>query len=184
MRRHEKEIIRGLSIFVLAVVTAGCASASPSTAKTPGAPGSGAGTTATEAPGASANASVKVASLSIGDALVTPDGMTLYLLTSDPKGQSTCDNSCAAAWPPYTITGQPAAGQGVDASLLGTITRSDGSQQLTYTGHALYTFSADSAAGDINGQGIQSYGGTWYVVGPDGQAITSAVNSSGTGGSY
>ncbi|MEJ2013032.1 MAG: hypothetical protein P8X64_12520 [Anaerolineales bacterium] len=176
MRRNGKEILRGMSIFALAFFMASCASTSAGTAN--------AESTATQAPAASSNASVKVASLSLGDALVTPDGMTLYILTSDPKDQSTCSDSCAAVWPPYTIAGQPVAGQGIDPSLLGAITRPDGSQQLTYEGHALYTFSGDSAAGNVNGQGIQSYGGTWYVIGPGGQPITRAVSSSGAGGSY
>jgi hypothetical protein len=81
------------------------------------------------------------------------------------------------------------AGSGVQASLLGTVTRSDGSKQVTYGGHPLYMFSGDSAAGQVNGEGITSFGGTWYALDASGQPVKAMVSSTtstthGGGGYY
>jgi predicted lipoprotein with Yx(FWY)xxD motif len=64
--------------------------------------------------------------------------------------------------------GAPAAGEGVDAALLGTITRDDGAMQVTYNGWPLYYFADDTAPGDANGQGL---GDVWFLVSPTGEAI-------------
>jgi len=166
-----------LFLFILA----GCASSTTGSSYTSGAAGASPQAVGTAAPG---EASVKVAQLSLGNALVDANGMTLYILTADSSGQSTCSGGCAAAWPPDTVTGAPAAGQGVDPRLLGTLTRADDSLQVTYAGHPLYTYRADIAPGDVTGQGIASFGGTWYVLGADGQPITSAVSSMSPGSLY
>ncbi|HEX2697820.1 MAG TPA: hypothetical protein VHM28_08930 [Anaerolineales bacterium] len=100
--------------------------------------------------------------------LVDANGMTLYLYTSDTSGTSNCSGGCTNYWPPFTFTGQPVAGAGVNASLLGIITRTDGSTQVTYNGHPLYHYKGDHAAGDENGQGS---GGVWYVVSASGNAM-------------
>jgi predicted lipoprotein with Yx(FWY)xxD motif len=91
--------------------------------------------------------------------------MTLYLFTKDTPKTSNCYDSCAAAWPPLLTDGAPTPGSGVDASLLGTTTRTDGSTQVTYNGWPLYYFANDKAAGDTTGEGIQN---VWYVVTPEG----------------
>lgn len=103
-----------------------------------------------------------------GGFLVDANGLTLYLLASDPSGTSTCSGGCANNWPPLTVTGQPVTGAGVDASLLGTTTRADGSIQVTYNGHPLYYYKNDHAASDENGQGV---GGVWFVVTATGDAM-------------
>jgi predicted lipoprotein with Yx(FWY)xxD motif len=115
--------------------------------------------------------------------VLTSGGKTLYALSSDPANQSTCTGGCVAVWP--LLTGSPTAGSGVTTSLLGTITRSDGSKQITYASHPLYFFSGDSAAGQTNGQGISSFGGIWGVVSASsGQQILHAGSgSSSTTGS-
>ena len=69
------------------------------------------------------------------------------------------------------MIGSPVAGEGVDTTLLGTITRDDGTIQVTYNGWPLYLFAGDSAAGDTNGQGIDEFGGLWFLVSPTGEAI-------------
>ena len=102
---------------------------------------------------------------SLGSFLVASNGMTLYMFTQDTANTSTCYDTCASYWYPLLTTGAPVAGQGVTASLLGTTTRTDGSMQVTYNGHPLYTYSSDSAAGDTSGEGSQS---SWYVITPDG----------------
>ena len=110
-----------------------------------------------------------------GPILVDGEGMSLYLFMADTQdsGTSTCgdDDGCAAEWPPLVSQGSPVAGEGVDATLLGTITRDDGSIQVTYNGWPLYLFAGDTTAGDTVGQGIDEFGGLWFLVSPTGEAI-------------
>jgi predicted lipoprotein with Yx(FWY)xxD motif len=129
---------------------------------------------------------VVVAGSAFGDILTDGEGRTLYLFKSDTNGTSTCVDDCEATWPP--LLGDVVAGDGVDNSQLGSTQRADGTAQATYAGHPLYYFSGDQADGDTNGQGI---GDVWFVVGPDGSAITGAgangaddgANSADQGGS-
>ena len=121
--------------------------------------------TTTAAP-AEAGATVTVASSDLGDILTDGDGNTLYLFTPDAQGESVCYDQCEEAWPP--LVGDVTAGDGVDATLLGTAPRTDGSEQVTYNGWPLYYFAADNAPGDINGQGVND---VWYVLDADGDGI-------------
>ena len=73
--------------------------------------------------------------------------------------------------PPVLTTGAPQAGTGADASLLGTTTRTDGKVEVTYAGHPLYYFIQDKAAGDATGQGVNGFGGLWWVLTPSGAAM-------------
>jgi len=124
-------------------------------------------TTTTSTSGASSENAVAVASTGLGDVLVSADGMTLYAFTPDSANASTCEGGCAATWPPLADDGVT-PGDGLDASKLGTITRGDGTTQVTYGDHPLYHFTGDQAAGDTNGQGTA---GKWFVVAPDGSLI-------------
>ncbi len=124
--------------------------------ETTGAPG-------TTGAAATGDATVLLSDSSLGPILTTADGMTLYLYTPDSASASACTDGCASAWPPFTE--EAVAGEGLDASLFGTITRDDGSTQVTYGGHPLYLFAGDSAAGDVNGQGS---GGVWFAVTAEG----------------
>jgi predicted lipoprotein with Yx(FWY)xxD motif len=121
------------------------------------------GATPTIAPAASMSGQVSVATAttSLGLILVDDRGDTLYALTTDTPGVSTCEGKCLANWPPLLTGGTPTAGAGVEAALLGTMTRSDGTTQVTYDGKPLYTFVGDNAAGDVNGQGRN---GVWFAV--------------------
>jgi predicted lipoprotein with Yx(FWY)xxD motif len=103
-----------------------------------------------------------------GSILVDGKGMTLYLFTKDTPNTSNCYDKCATAWPPLLTTGSPTAGDGIDASKLGTTTRTDGTTQVTYNGWPLYYFAKDQQAGDTAGQGV---GSVWYVISPAGTAI-------------
>lgn len=107
-----------------------------------------------------------------GPILVDGDGMSLYVFMTDVQdsGTSACVDECAAEWPPLTAEGEPVAGEGVDATLLGTITRDDGSTQVTYNGWPLYLFAGDTAPGDTTGQGVDD-GGLWFLISPDGEPI-------------
>jgi predicted lipoprotein with Yx(FWY)xxD motif len=120
--------------------------------------------------GSSGPATVKTASISgYGTALVTNAGKSLYLLSSDPSGGSSCSGACAKVWIPLTVSGSPSAGDGADSSKLSTFKRKDGTTQVLYDKHALYTFSSPGAT---SGQGVKSYGGTWYLISPSGSPIT------------
>lgn len=102
----------------------------------------------------------------LGPILVDADGMTLYRFTSDAQGTSNCNDACAEGWPPYEAE-EAVAGEGVTGEVA-VITRNDGTTQVTINGWPLYTFGADAAPGEANGQGT---GGSWFVVGADGNTI-------------
>ena len=112
---------------------------------------------------------VNVGETSLGDVLVSADGMTLYMFAQDTGGTSACTEGCAEAWPPLLADGAPSGGDGVDASLLGTIERADGAMQVTYDGHPLYSYAADKEPGDTVGQGV---GDVWFAVTPSGEAAS------------
>jgi predicted lipoprotein with Yx(FWY)xxD motif len=115
--------------------------------------------------------------------LTNAKGFTLYWFVPDTSTKSNCNGSCAQIWPP--VTGPATAGAGVTGKL-GTITRSDGSTQATYDGHPLYTYTADTAPGQANGNGINASGGVWHEVTASGAAAaaSSPSASSGGGGGY
>ena len=104
--------------------------------------------------------------------LATGSGATLYDFTPDTPTQSACLNDgCVFQWPPYVKSGPVEVGQGVNASLVGTLKRPDGSTQLSYGGHPLYTYNMDVEPGMVTGQAIDQDGGLWYVLNPKGQEI-------------
>lgn len=106
------------------------------------------------------------ASQTLGTYLSAYNGMTLYSYAPDKQtpGKSACTGGCAANWPPYTV--KSAADIHVSAATTGkvsTITRVDGSLQVTYNGTPLYFYAKDTKVGDTMGQGV---GGVWYVIKP------------------
>ena len=157
----------GILLAILALVAAACTTADePSETTT-----TQATTTTTQAPTTTASSEaagglVTVADSALGSILVDGDGNTLYLFTPDNQGESVCYDQCETAWPP--LVDQIEAGERVDASLLGTAPRTDGSDQVTYNGWPLYYFANDTAPGDTNGQAIND---VWYVLAPEGDAI-------------
>lgn len=122
---------------------------------------------------ATASATVATHGTSLGQVLVDGQGRTLYLLTADKGATSSCNSGCVTVWPPLTTAGSPTAGSGAKASLVGTTMRSDGSKEVTYNGHPLYRYSGDAAAGDVNGEGINSFGGHWWALSPAGSPVMS-----------
>jgi predicted lipoprotein with Yx(FWY)xxD motif len=118
----------------------------------------------------------------LGQILTDSNGNTVYVFDKDSNGKSACSGSCAGVWPPVTTSGSPKAGQGVIASKLGTTKRSDGSTQVTYAGHPLYTYTSDTSPGDTTGNGINSFGALWHAVLPNGSNAP-AGGSSGSGSS-
>lgn len=93
--------------------------------------------------------------------LTNAKGFTLYSFAPDTPTASKCYGSCAVYWPP--VTGTAAASPGVPGRI-GTIKRTDGSEQLTYNGHPLYTYIADTAPGQARGNNINLNGGVWHEV--------------------
>ena len=151
-------------IVAAAVVAGGGAAAGVALA------GSGA-PAAYAAPAAATASGVGTAALKPGTALVDGAGRTVYLFEADKGTTSTCYGQCAQIWAPVPAGG-PTTG-GAQAALVGATPRTDGGSQATYNGHPLYYFANDKAAGDARGQGINRFGGGWYVVGPAGDKIDS-----------
>jgi predicted lipoprotein with Yx(FWY)xxD motif len=140
----------------MAAVALGAAACSSSSAGTTGGSGTPSGASAS-----GGGAVVKSATIG-GVAVVTnAKGFTLYSFAPDTATTSKCSGACAQIWPP--LTGPVTAAQGVTGKL-GTITRSDGSKQATYNGHPLYTYIADSAPGQANGNNLNLNGGIWHEV--------------------
>ena len=108
----------------------------------------------------------------VGSILATGVGDTLYDFGPDSRTHSACVNvGCVFQWPPLEVTGTVRIGRGVKASLVGRVTRPDGTTQLTYGGHPLYTYIRDVKPGMVIGQAIDQDGGPWYVLDPSGNAI-------------
>ena len=111
-----------------------------------------------------------------GTYMVGPEGMPIYMFTTDTQGADgtepaiSCNAECLAAWPLVPVEGEPTAGEGVDAEMLGTMTH-DGNTVATYNGWPVYTFVQDTAGEEPTGQDKQSFGGEWYLLGPDGEKI-------------
>jgi predicted lipoprotein with Yx(FWY)xxD motif len=121
----------------------------------------------------------------LGTILVDSQGMTLYTLTN--AGQPVpCTGACLAAWPPLLLpAGTTTANGGPGVKGLGTVAVSGG-QQVTYNGVPLHKFAGDSGAGQANGNGINSFGGTWNVVTAGGGTQSPSTTSGGStgGGGY
>ena len=123
------------------------------------------------AAGGSAKVSLKKTSL--GMILVNSHGRTLYGFTRDSRNKDRCvtTSGCTSTWPVAGSTGKPTAGPGVKSSKLSTIRLSNGSRQVTYAGHPLYTYVGDSSAGETDYVGASQFGGTWLAVSGAGTLI-------------
>lgn len=143
--------------------------------------GGSSGTSGASAGGASHQGTVITTRTgSDGTFLTDGSGHSVYLWVKDPTGKSVCSGSCASAWPPVSASGTVTASGGAKAADLGSITRSDGTKQVTYDGHPLYYFAGDSSAGQTNGEGSNGFGAKWWLVSPSGAQLTGAGSGSGT----
>ena len=124
-------------------------------------------------------ATLGVANESLGKILINSRGHTLYMFQLDTGTTSHCTGACAANWPPLRASGTPRLGSGANASLISTTTRADGSRQITYNNHPLYSFVKDTKAGDTNGEGLTAFGGVWYAVSPAGNQVVAQPSSTG-----
>ena len=166
----------GVLLAAAAMAAAGCSSSSSSSGSTPpAAPASSANggysAASSSAPASAAAATVKTGTSSLGANLTDATGRALYLFEKDAGGKSACDGACAQGWPPLLTTGTPTAAAGVNAALLGTVKRADGTVQVTYAGHPLYYFVQDTKPGDIKGEGVQAFGAGWDLISPAGKKI-------------
>jgi predicted lipoprotein with Yx(FWY)xxD motif len=135
-----------------------------------------------------ASARFSTASVSgLGHVLVDGKGRTVYILTKNGKTNVPCSDAsgCTAVWPDLPLKGSAAAakaGSGLASSMLGTKELSDGETYPTYNGWLMYEYTGDSGPGQANGEGITSFGGTWYVLSPSGTPIKPGGNGGGGGG--
>ena len=104
----------------------------------------------------------------LGNILSDGEGRTLYLFTRDERNKSNCSGACLQRWPALLTVGDPKAGEGLDARLLGATKRDDGATQVTYNSWPLYYFAADDKPGDTKGQNV---GGIWFVLSAAGRAV-------------
>jgi predicted lipoprotein with Yx(FWY)xxD motif len=149
--------------------------------------GSGGGAPATTAQAQGGGGTATTAALSttssgtLGMIVADSKGRTVYLYTKDTQNSptSTCTGTCATNWPPVPAGSGTPTVKGISQSLVGSITRPDGTKQLTLAGWPLYEFAGDSAAGDVTGQGK---GGVWWAVTPSGAKAAAAAPAAGGGG--
>jgi predicted lipoprotein with Yx(FWY)xxD motif len=147
-----------LSLAAVALIAAGCGGSSSSSSPTSASPG-GKPTTvsATEVP-------------ELGAVLVDSKGLTVYSFGKDQGTTSSCYGACEEAWPPVIVHGAPTVGEGANSSEVGTTKRKDGTRQVTYAGHPLYTFVEDKSPGEANGIGVTAFGGEWNPLNESGAA--------------
>ena len=192
-RSGARRAAAGLSVGAAALVLAACGSSGSVRAGGSGSGSSAAKTAATSAGGSPSGGSSGMITISaaavpvFGTVLVDGSGRTLYILTSEKGGKITCTDAsgCTRYWPDTGLpSGQTAAhaGSGIRPSLLGTVKDASGSLYVTYGGWPLYTYVGDKSAGQAAGEGITSFGGTWYVLGVDGNPVTAGSGSAGGSG--
>ncbi|WP_395292912.1 hypothetical protein ACF9IK_04370 [Kitasatospora hibisci] len=148
-------------------------------AATTAAPAAAPAAAGADVPGAGGGRLVAADSPTLGAIVTDGSGRTLYRFDKDTgkPSASTCVDACAAKWPPVPAQ-EKVDVTGVESALVGTVTRPDGSKQLTLNGWPLYRFAGDTAAGQTNGQGV---GGTWFASTPEGKKAQAAAGGAATG---
>jgi len=161
MKRVAKKSVIGLGALLAAFTVAGVGAAAVSTTQA---------TVAHSAAGTRA-ATLTAHSSRYGKILFDGRGRVLYLFARDRGGRTSCSGACAKAWPPFLTKGAPRTLAGVNAKLLGTTRRGDGTLQVTYAKHPLYYFKEDTKPGQIKCQNVSNFGGLWLVVAPSGKPV-------------
>jgi predicted lipoprotein with Yx(FWY)xxD motif len=159
--------------LIAALAMAGCGSSSSSSSSSGGAYGSGEEATTKPASANSGGGTAAVVTAAsapkLGRIIVDSKGFTLYDFHKDKGTTSSCYGGCAQVWPPLITEGKPEAGEGAMGPKLGTSERKDGTVQVTYAGHPLYTYTGDTKPGDANGNDFSSFGAQWYALLPSGE---------------
>lgn len=133
------------------------------------------GETAANAPTAAPNPEEGATFVSLGNVpelglvLVDSKGYTLYDFHKDKGTMSSCYGACARVWPPLLTEGEAHPSNGAQKSLLGTTKRRDGTTQVTYAGHPLYTYVVDKKPGEANGNDFSAFGAEWYALTENGE---------------
>ena len=120
-----------------------------------------AGSGAPAATAGSGSAALKTGKVGAVTVLTTAKGLTVYTFAADSPGKSNCYGSCAGYWPP--VTGSPSAAPGIPGTF-GTTTRTDGTKQITWNGHPLYTYVGDHGPGSASGNNLNINGGLWKEI--------------------
>jgi predicted lipoprotein with Yx(FWY)xxD motif len=181
MSRARFALASATALAGLAVLTACSSTTAAPSASAPAPTASGAAAT---------QAGLKLSTVgSLGQVLTAPDGKTLYRFDADTTNPavSNCNGQCATLWPPLIAGPSTADIQGADKSLLGTVKRQDGTEQVTFAGNPVYEFVKDTAPGQGNGQGVQK---TWWAITSTGDKAAAGApaaptsSDSGNGGGY
>jgi predicted lipoprotein with Yx(FWY)xxD motif len=156
---------------------ASCSSSGTSASSSPAGGSSAATGSAAAVSGTTGAAAAGLKTASIGGVTVLTNskGFTLYTFAPDTSTTSACNGACATAWPPQVALATV-------KSPYSTIKRSDGSIQLTFNGHPLYTFTGDTAPGTASGNGVNAFGGLWHEVPASGATAPAGSSSTGSGG--
>ena len=169
-RRRALLVVPAAAAGLAALAACSSSSSSPAGASSP------AGTSSASSGSAEAAAvGLKTASIGGVTVLTNAKGFALYTFAPDTATKSACSGACAAAWPPQTALATV-------KSPYSTIKRSDGSTQLTFNGHPLYTFTGDTGPGQASGNGVNAFGGLWHEVPASGAAAPAGSSSTGSGG--
>lgn len=175
--------VLGAAVLGLTGLSA-CGGGNSSSSSDSGSSGSSSSAPASQPASQQAGAGAKLATAEvtgIGKIVVDGNGRTVYVFDKDTSGKSNCEDGCLDKWPVVAAGDSAPQLTGIDASLVSTVTRSDGTKQLAINGLPLYLFASDSAAGEAKGQAV---GGVWWVVGADGKKITTQPSGSGNGNGY
>ena len=172
-----RRLLTVMTVPLMVFAAAGCSSSSKSSvvASTSAAPTSTPSTAAptTAAPSTTSSAATLALATNakVGQQIVVDSaGRTVYLFVPDgASSASRVPAAIKAIWPPVTSSGSPTVGAGLDQSKVTVEVQSDGTRQVAYNGHLLYTFARDTAPGDAHGQGLA---GIWYVLSAAGTRIT------------
>ena len=197
MRIHSSPNARGLAVGLLAAAlfaAGGCNRADDSTTlpANPDADGAMVDGTATNVPADTDNpagamndgnsaTSLTVATAQGVDGTYIADagGNAVYFLEGDTDG-SKCVDACTTVWMPVLVTNAtPSGAAGLDAAMVATIQRADGTTQVSYNGHPLYRYTPDTGAGSTAGQGVEDQWGHWYLLTPAGGELEASAMTGG-----
>jgi predicted lipoprotein with Yx(FWY)xxD motif len=181
MLENPRKLVIAAAAVAVSVIVAGCGGGS----QTPT-------TTTSSSSRSSSNPATTFTTASVsglGTVVVDGKGNTVYILTSGGHTNLPCTDAsgCTGLWPDLPFpdgVSAAKAGSGIKASLLGSKKLSDGETYPTYKGWLMYEYSGDSGPGDSNGQGIKSFGGTWYALDSSGNPVTASAGGGGYGGGY
>jgi predicted lipoprotein with Yx(FWY)xxD motif len=178
LRMRRIALVLGTAVLGLSTLTAcggGATAATPQNTPAQNTPAQTTPSPSAATPAGAARLSLATVG-NLGKVVVDGTGRTLYIYDLDTAkpSKSNCDGSCATAWPPLLAGAGTPQVSGIDASRVGTVTRTDGTKQVTLAGWPLYYFANDAHAGDANGQAV---GGIWWAVGANGQKITTQASS-------